>query len=214
MSEKRVNKLGKVLVTLLLLPAAVIVPVLSLESHYAPPTQAQTQPDSAQAQRITAYKAQLKEEVRETEQVRIRLRCGVAQGNAKNLATRLANVQKTRNTAYDKILGDLNVLLGRLEKQAYETTALKENITILQAKVDDYKTKMNDYYTTVNDLATLDCNADPVAFVATLQAARKAHEAVQPQIADIRAYITNTVKPTLVQVRDQIAAGRTVGGSQ
>ncbi len=214
MSEKRVNKLGKVLVTLLLLPAAVIVPVLSLESHYAPPTQAQTQPDSAQAQRVAAYKADLVEDIKKGEQDKIKLRCSVAQANAKTLATRLAGVQKARNTAYDKILGDLNVLLGRLENQAYETTALKENIDALQAKVDAFKVGMNNYYLAVNDLATIDCMNDPVAFAATLQAARKAHQAVQPQIADIRAYITNTVKPTLVQVRDQIAAGRTVGGSQ
>ena len=214
MSEKRVNKLGKVLVTLLLLPAAVIVPVLSLESHYAPPTQAQTQPDSAQAARIKAYKAELVEEIKKGEQDKIRLRCSVAQANAKILATRLAGVQKKRGEAYDKILGDLNVLLGKLEKQAYETTALKENITTLQTKVDTYKTGMNNYYLAVNDLATIDCPTDPVAFAAALQASRKAHQAVQPQMTDIRAYITNTVKPTLVQVREQIAAGRTVGGSQ
>lgn len=214
MSEKRVNKLGKVLVTLLLLPAAVIVPVLSLESHYAPPIQAQTQPDSAQATRIKAYKAELVEEIKKGEQDKIRLRCSVAQANAKILATRLAGVQKKRGEAYDKILGDLNVLLGKLEKQAYETTALKENITALQTKVDTYKTGMNNYYLAVNDLATIDCPNDPVAFAAALQASRKAHQAVQPQMTDIRAYITNTVKPTLVQVREQIAAGRTVGGSQ
>lgn len=214
MSEKRVNKLGKVLVTLLLLPAAVIVPVLSLESHYAPPTQAQTQPDSAQAARIKAYKAELVEEIKKGEQDKIRLRCSVAQANAKILATRLATVQKKRGEAYDKILGDLNVLLGKLDKQAYETTALKENITTLQTKVDTYKTGMNNYYLAVNDLATIDCPNDPVAFAAALQASRKAHQAVQPQMTDIRAYITNTVKPTLVQVREQIAAGRTVGGSQ
>ena len=214
MSEKRVNKFGKVLVTLLLLPAAVIVPVLSLESHYAPPTQAQTQPDSAQAARIKAYKAELVEEIKKGEQDKIRLRCSVAQANAKILATRLASVQKKRGEAYDKILGDLNVLLGKLEKQAYETTALKENITTLQTKVDTYKTGMNNYYLAVNDLATIDCPTDPVAFAAALQASRKAHQAVQPQMTDIRAYITNTVKPTLVQVREQIAAGRTVGGSQ
>jgi hypothetical protein len=214
MSEKRVNKLGKVLVTLLLLPAAVIVPVLSLESHYAPPTQAQTQPDSAQAARIKAYKAELVEEIKKGEQDKIRLRCSVAQANAKILATRLASVQKKRGEAYDKILGDLNVLLGKLENQAYETTALKENITTLQTKVDTYKTGMNNYYLAVNDLATIDCPTDPVAFAAALQASRKAHQAVQPQMTDIRAYITNTVKPTLVQVREQIAAGRTVGGSQ
>ena len=214
MSENRVNKWGKVLVTILLLPLAVIVPVLSLESHYAPATQAQTQPNSAQQARVTAYKAALAQEVNTAEQARIKLRCSVAQANAKTLATRLSTAQKNRNAAYDSILKNLNTLLTKLDNQAFETTALKENITTLQTKVDSYKTNMNNYQLAVSDMATVDCTNDPAAFVAALQAARKAQEAVLPQITDIRAYITNTVKPSLQQVRVQIEDGQTVGGSQ
>jgi hypothetical protein len=213
MSEKRVSKWGKVLVTLLLLPAAIIVPALSLESHYAPATQAQTQPTDAQAQRVVTYKAAAGQ-VSTAEQNRIKLRCGVAQANAKTLATRLATVQKNRGAAYDSIVKALNDLVAKLENQAFETTALKDNITALQSKVDSYKTNMNNYYTAVNDMATVDCAADPLAFIGALQAARQAHDALQPQIADIRAFITNTVKPSLVQVRTQIEDGQTVGGSQ
>lgn len=214
MSENRVSKWGKVLAAILLLPAAVIVPVLSLESHYTPVTQAQTQTDTVKQQRITEYKAALGREVLKAEQTRISLRCAVAQANAKTLATRLSTVQKNRATAYDKILSDLNKLKDKLDKQAYETTALQENITALQSKVDSYKTNMKNYYQAVDDVATVDCAADPVAFIAALQAARKAHEAVLPQLTDIRAYITNTIKPTLAQIRTQIAGGNTVGGSQ
>lgn len=214
MSEKRVSKWGKVLVTLLLLPAAVIVPILSLESHYAPPTQAQTQTDSAQAKRVAAYKAALGRKISNAELARVKLRCAVAQGNSKGLATRLAAVQKNRIAAYDAILKNLNNLVTKLDNQAYETTALKENIATLQAKVDSFKANMKSYYQAVNDMANVDCANDPAAFVAALQAARKDHEAVQPQLADIRAYITNTIKPTLKQIRSQLESGQTTGGSQ
>jgi molecular chaperone GrpE (heat shock protein) len=214
MSENRVNKWGKLLVAILLLPAAIVVPVLSLESHYAPPTQAQTQPDSAQAQRVAAYKAALGRDVQTTEQAKVKLRCSVAQTNAKTLATRISTVQKGRNAAYDSILQDLSTLNGKLNKQAFETTGLQDTITMLQAKVDAYKTDMNSYQLAVNDMATVNCAADPVAFIAALQAARKAHDAVQVEITDIRAYITNSVKPTLVQIRTQIANGQTTGGTQ
>lgn len=214
MSEKRVSKRGKILMTLLLLPAAIIVPALSLESHYATSTQAQNQPTTEQQQRITNYRAALGREIRENEQNQIRLRCGVAQANAKTLSTRLARVRDARFAAYDKILKDLNALLGRLENQAYETTALQENINTLQGKVDSFKTNMTNYYNAVNDMATMDCNADPVGFIAAVEAARKAHALVLPEITDIRTYVTNTIKPTLAQVREQIESGRTVGGGQ
>jgi len=214
MSDKRVSKWGKVLVTLLLLPAAVIVPILSLESHYAPPTQAQTQPDASQSQRISSYKAALGREVSNAELTKMKLRCSVAQTNAKSLASRLATVQKKRNTAYDSIQKSLNTLLTSLQAQAFETSSLQENINSLKTKVDKFKNDMNDYYQAVSDLATLDCANDPLAFIAALQAARKAHDAVIPQISDIRATIANTIKPTLTQIRTQLANGQTVGGSQ
>lgn len=214
MSNKRVNKLGKVLVTLLLLPLAVIVPVLSLESHYAPATQAQTQTDAAQTQRITAYKAALGREVKQAEAAKIKLRCSVAQANAKTLATRLSTVQKNRNAAYDSILKNLNDLTGKLENQAFETTALQQNIDALQGLVDSYKTNMNNYYQAVNDMSTMDCSADPAGFIAALQAARTAQASLTTQVAEIRTYITNTVKPSLVQIRTQIENGQTTGGGQ
>ncbi len=200
--------------TILLLPAAVIVPVLSLESHYAPPIQAQTRPDPAQAERVSKYKAALGREVNNAEQTRMRLRCAVAQANAKALADRLATAQQNRNAAYDAILTKLDELVGRLDEQAFEITALQNNVTTLRRKIDSYKKNMNNYQLAVSDMATVDCSADPTAFIAALEAARKSHQAVLPEIPDIRAYITNTIKPSLTQVRGQIQSGQTTGGAQ
>lgn len=214
MSENRVSKWGKVLVALILLPAAILVPVLSLESHYAPITQAQIKPDDAQAARVKKYKAALGREVAESDQTEIKLRCSVAQANAKTLASRLSSVQVKRNLAYNQILKNLNTLLGKLDNQAFETTALKENVATLDGKVDSFKKNMNDYYFATLDTATVNCSDDPLAFIASLQAARKAHEAVLPELTDIRAHVTNTVKPSLMQVRAQIESGQTTGGSQ
>ena len=214
MVEKRVSKSGKVLATILLLPLAIIVPILSLESHYAAPTQAQTQTDSAMTTRITAYKAVLGREVLPAEQQRIVLRCAVTQANAKTLAKRLESVEKNRNTAYDKILKDLNTLATDLDKQAFETTTLKTNIATLQNQVDSFKTNMNNYHLAVSDLANMDCAGDPIGFISALQAARKAHQAVIPNISEIRSTITNTIKPNLEQIRGQVEIGQTTGGSQ
>jgi len=84
----------------------------------------------------------------------------------------------------------------------------------LQGKVDSYKASMSNYQKAVNDMATVDCAADPAAFISALQAARKAQEAVLPQITDIRSFVTNTMKPSLAQVRTQIESGQTTGGTQ
>jgi hypothetical protein len=50
-----------------------------------------------------------------------------------------------------------------------------------------------------------DCTADPTGFKASLESARTAREQLAKSAADIRAYIQQTIKPTLVEIRAQVA---------
>lgn len=207
------KKTTKVIVALLLMPLGVVIPFLSLESHYAPPIKAQAQ-DSALEQRIKNYKLILTKELLKSELEKIQLRCDVAQTNAETIAARVDKVQKDRSVAYDIILKRLNAIQKRLSAQAFETSSLEENIQVLDGKISDFNNTMSDYSQTLDDLVALDCKADPSAFRATLLTARKHHDRLLPMVGDIRTYITNTIKPTLQQIRKQIESGNTVGGEK
>ena len=178
MSDGGINKFIKFVAVLILLPLSVLIPTLSLESYYAPPTSAQSATDQALETRKEAYKAKLKE-LSTAVQQRIKLRCLAVQTNIKALNARVATVQAKRGTAYDKIVTKLNDLVAKLKNQAFDTTALEQNVTALSAKVAEYKTAMDEYAQAVEDLTVIDCSQDPTSFKAALEVARTNHETLR-----------------------------------
>ncbi len=212
MINSRTVRLKRAVVAFLFLLIGVIVPYLSFSVGSAATVQAETSEKSTLSERIKTYKAGIKTKIAKNAQTKIALHCSVAQENTKTLTTRMKTVEKNRNAAYSNITKQLNTLLKRLDNQAYETTSLKDNITVLEGKTTDFKTSMAGYTQSLDDLSTMDCKKDPLAFIGALQAARKSHEKILPMITDIREYITNTIKPSLVQVRQQIESGNTTGG--
>ncbi len=214
MTKYRMGKSKRVLAAVLLLAIGVVIPYTSFSASAATPVNAQTVEKTTLSQRLKTYKAGIKTKIANNAQAKIALHCSVAQENAKTLTTRMKTVEVNRNTAHASITKQLNTLLARLDNQAYETTSLKDNITVLEGKTTDFKTSMAGYTQTLSDLSTMDCKKDPLAFIGALQAARKYHEKLLPMITDIREYITNTIKPSLVQVRQQIEKGNTTGGTQ
>jgi len=211
MRDTRINKIVKILIIAILLPAGVLVPYFGIESQYGAPVSVQAQSESLQ-QRVQNYKKQLEREIKKGEQDEIILSCAVAKENLAILSTRLESVQKKRSRAYADMLSRLQKVYERLEEQAFETSKLKTNLDELNAKIASYNAEMKSLIRTVDDMEQIDCKNDPVAFVAALEYARNSHRDIITLVDDIREYITNTIKPTMAQIREQVEAGQTVGG--
>lgn len=213
MDDKGVNKFVKVLIISILLPLGVIIPFFGIESHYGSSTSAQSQDDSLN-QRINNYKGNLREEVRRGQEDRMKLRCDGVVTYIETLNPRLASLQKSRNKAYGSISTELEELYKRLEAQAFETSKLKVSLDELNSKLATFSADMKAYRQATEDMTKIDCRKDTIAFIAALETARKKHDALVVLVSDIREYIANTVKPTLLQVREQIEEGQTVGGEK
>lgn len=213
MDDKGVNKFVKVLIISILLPLGVVIPFFGIESHYVSSTSAQSQDDSLQ-QRIDNYKRNLRKEVERAQEDRMKLRCDGVVTYIETLNPRLITLQKSRNKAYDSISKELEELYKRLEAQAFETSKLKVSLDELNSKLATFSADMKAYRQATEDMTKIDCRKDPAAFIAALETARTKHDALVVLIGDIRDYIANTVKPTLLQVRSQIEEGQTVGGEK
>src|SRR5690606_1578928 len=201
MSDGGINKFIKVVAVLLLLPLSVVIPTLSLESYYAPQTSAQTPTDAALEKRKESYKAKLKDELSASAQQRIKVRCLAVQTIIKALNVRVEGIKTKRGQAYDNIVNRLKELSEGLDAQAYDTTTLNENITELSGKIDAYKTSIDTYKQAVEDMTVIDCSQDPTSFKAALEVARTEHAKLVTQVADIRTYIVNTLKPQLQNIK-------------
>lgn len=213
MDDKGVNKFVKVLAISILLPLGVIIPFFGIESHYGSSINAQAQDDSLK-QRITNYKRNLQYEVRRNQEDKMKLRCDGVVTYIETLNPRLVTLQKSRNKAYSEISTKLEELYKRLEAQAFETSKLKANLDELNSKLATFSADMKGYRQASEDMAQIDCRQDPVAFIAALETARTKHDALVVLVGDIREYVANTIKPTLLQVRSQIEDGQTVGGEK
>lgn len=207
------NKFVKVLAISILLPLGVIIPFFGIESHYGSSINAQAQDDSLK-QRITNYKRNLQYEVRRDQEDKMKLRCEGVVTYIDTLNPRLVTLQKSRNKAYSEISTKLEELYKRLEAQAFETSKLKANLDELNSKLATFSADMKGYRQASKDMAQIDCRQDPVAFIAALETARTKHDALVVLVGDIREYVANTIKPTLLQVRAQIEDGQTVGGEK
>lgn len=144
----------------------------------------------------------------------IKLRCPIAQTSLKSLQTNVATVQTKRGAAYKNISDQLTTLQNRLNDQAFEITKVKNMVDTYNGKVTTYTNDLVSYKQALDDSVAVDCNADPFGFYGALLTARLYHDRMTPDVADIRDYALNTVKPNLDLVKQQLNDGQTTGGQQ
>lgn len=197
------RKFLKVFVFAILLPLSIAVPVyiaqtITLDSHvYA---QANTM-----QKRIDEYKQKLTTNPGQSDLNRLKLRCNVAQNVLGTVNTRSTNAQQKRSQAYAKINTTLDELTKVLKEENVETTKLETQSKELKSKTDTFNKTQAAFTTAVKDAAELKCDQDPLALRAAIQEARNLQGQLQTQAADIRTYVTNVLKPTLKQVRSELA---------
>lgn len=165
-------------------------------------------------ERIAEKKAEIQDKLEANEKERIKNKCVAAQGIIKSnhdvLKTRVA----IRLQAYQNIITRLNNLVAMLEAKNIDTAELKSQISTLSSKIDTFNTDLEQYKQALVDLRDLDCVNDPEAFKASLEVSRSARATVVADAADIHQYIFETVKPTLKNIREQLAAMEAVTDEQ
>jgi len=155
-------------------------------------------------QRVEQYKSQLNANASKADLSRLKLRCSVAQTVLKNLTTRITTAQTNRTKVYSNIDQSLKDLTVVLKEKSIETTKLEEQTKELNAKINQFNKDAKVYQQAVDDAANIDCTKDPIALKAAIQVSRLKRESLTSEVTDIRQYINNVIKPTLVQVRADI----------
>jgi hypothetical protein len=198
------NKHAKFLIIALVLPVSILIPVY-LAQTISIDSQVHAQASTLQ-QRIEQYKSKLGTNPNQSQLNRFKLRCGVTQTALKGLQTKVTTGQESRVKVYDKILEDVNTLSAKLKEKSISTTKLDSYIKEVEAKIKQYKTDVAVYKQAVEDAAANDCTIDPLGLQAAIQEARNSHAKLITNVADIRAYVNNVIKPALSQVKTDLQA--------
>lgn len=187
-----------------LLLIGLIAPLFIFGVVRAADTSTSTDTSSTMSARIKAREDILKLKLTLAETARLKLRCNAAQGLVSSLSGRIKGIETSRNEVYGNIVDHLTTLSDKLKAKSVDTTEFDGEITTLKGKIDTYKTDLATYKQDVSDLAALDCTSDPTAFKTTLETARTDLKKVAADIKDIRSYIIDTIKPTLVKIHAQL----------
>ena len=177
-----------------------------------------TQPDNTAADpvkalqdRINKRKADLKIRLNAAEKVKIQNKCKASQGLVRSVKGRVQGIETSRTQVHSNITDRLTDLSEKLKNKGADTVALDAAITELKNKIETFNTDLAAYKQAVSDLADMDCTTDPDGFKASLQASRTAQETVSKDAKDIRAYVNDTIKPLLKNIRTALEASNTEG---
>lgn len=165
------------------------------------------------ADRVNARVAELKTKLTTTQQARVTTRCTAAQGTIRSLSVKIDGAQSAREEKYGKLTTSFSTLSAKLKTQGLDTSTLEGQLKTLTTKIDTYKADLTTYKQAVTDLAALDCTKDPTAFQASLDAARKSLATVRSDAQAIHDYIKGTIKPTLLQLKQQLENTSATEGS-
>jgi len=156
--------------------------------------------------RIEKHKSELKTKLSTAKQNSIKSKCKASQGKVSSISGRIKGLETSRTQVYKNLTTRLTTLSQKLKDKGVDTTDLNAQKAELSKKVDTFKTDRTDYKQAVSDLEKLDCVSDPTAFQASLEAARTARAKVADDAKAVRAYLNDTIKPTLKTIRQTLEA--------
>lgn len=170
----------------------------------------ETTPAEAEARktRLEERKAALKTRIDTVKQARIKNRCKASQGKLSSISGRIKGLETSRTQVYSNLLDRLTTLNDRLKSANVDTTELEGQITQLNTLVNTFNTDLEAYKLSVGDIAEMDCAADPVGFQASLETARTSRTQVAESAKAIRVYLTETIKPTLSELKAQFSQNK------
>ena len=157
------------------------------------------------ADRLAARKAALKTKLSAVQSDHLKNVCKSAQGKATSTDSKVKGLATSRTQVYANITSKLNDLVTKLQAKNVDVTQLKAEITSLQSQITTFNTDLATYKQDVSDLVAMDCASDPTAFQASLDTARAARDKVLQDSTAIKTYVDGTIKPTLQQIRAQLA---------
>ncbi len=212
MKQKLQYLLGAAVIAILLVaaPLALAEDSTAVSTNTDSSSSGSSQTDTTQNQtqlkeRIAKFKTDFKVSLTSAQQSKIKLRCTASQTTVGSLNVKFSDKVKVRTQAYTELGKHLSDIITKLKAAKIDTTQLQDQKTVLDTKISNYKTDLDKYTQALSDIKSVACVSDPAAFQAALDAARAAHQTLTTDAADIRSYVTGTIKTTLKTLRTQLS---------
>lgn len=186
----------------------VVLIILGLSLVLLPVTGSAQRPDEVEARKQEVQKEieekQAEREARLAE--RSAKRCEFAQSRLEAHKERVELRIEARLNRYQNIISRLDTLALRIENNDGDATSLRASITELSDLVSQFEADYRLYIAEVRDAVNNACGEE-VTFKNIIGKALSALRTAKADAADIRAYIDESLKPLLREVRQEALTG-------
>lgn len=194
----------KLILSSLIVTPLLLIPVVAHAATTTTETTTETTTTTTETteKRIAKYKLALKTQPTAAEQIKIKANCKAAQVKGRILSAQITQKITLRSAAYVAVTGKIDGLITDLKAANVDTTKLQTERDALQKLITTYGTDLKVYQDSITDMNAVDCATDPVGFKASLEAARTSQATVLKDIKAIKAYVKDTIKPTLEDIKN------------
>lgn len=148
-------------------------------------------------QRLTQRKKEQNIKLEKRDQSRLEQRCVKAQTVVTTLQQQLSEPINTRHRQYQDIDAKVWIAVGQLKLAGQDTFSLEKHQTTYNKQRNQFQKLTNEYSQTLDDIVVINCEADPVGFLALVQTARNYLKQIRQQSDIMRTTTVDNIKPEL-----------------
>lgn len=129
----------------------------------------------------------------DTSKNKVQNTCQVAQNNLKSIRQKEQRVQRERSETYLDVQNEIDALRLRVMRQGIETNGVAKVLLAYREQTDQYDRLSKSYSDALNDTVSIDCRANPEAFIAGLELIRQKRASLLDTTKILQAYVDNNV---------------------
>jgi hypothetical protein len=165
---------------------------------------ANTAPGSTLNQRVAQRKGEQRIKLNTNDKQRIQFQCTLAQSKLRTMGDTYSSSSDNRDKVYHQIDAALWIIIGKLKVAGKDTFSLEQQRTGYIKRVKAFENQSEEFQQVIKDMLAMNCKADPTGFKALLETARDYNAQIRSSFISIKAYLVDTVQPTISQQSDDL----------
>ena len=167
-------------------------PTIVLAADPSPPA-----PGSTLEQRVAQRKQEQQFVLDETQTKRVQKQCKATQVRLGTVIKDITKLSDNRYNTYRNVDGATLISIGKLKIATKDTFALQQGRDDFAKQVTQFEATIAQYKQAIEDASLMNCEADPVGFMAMIATARSYNNMLSTQSKSINAVVTDKIKPQL-----------------
>lgn len=143
-----------------------------------------------------------------TQETRLKFRCKASQAVLVKAKARSVEIKTRRLQHYSNVSEKVAGLVEKLKATGANTDELSAAQALIAPQVLALSTAFTEYQQALDDSINIDCVTYPIAFKASLEAARAQHELVGKAYIALRKAISDNLQPALVNAKKTIESSK------